>query len=225
MKFDGNILDGWFQDKLSREKVKLSGRSGKLAESARRVGVGLKVVAQALSVKYSRVLRRMVISRVGRIVEGNRESFIVFTLLFIKSNEVQTKLRYVRLLLLYGYIAHPVEHRTFNAEVEGSSPSVPTKYMGEWQSGQLHLTVNQASSDCGGSNPSSPTNMETFPQRLWRGVRVILSDLSGVGSNPAVSCLGFTQKIIFPSSVACYPKPLDDRVPSSRKQKGRLRGY
>ena len=102
MKFDGNILDSWFQDKLSREKVKLSGRSGKLAESARRVGVGLKVVAQALSVKYSRVLRRMVISRVGRIVEGNRESFIVFTLLFIKSNEVQTKLRYVRLLLLYG---------------------------------------------------------------------------------------------------------------------------
>lgn len=26
-----------------------------------------------------------------------------------------------------------------------------------------------------------------FPQRLWRGVRVILSDLSGVGSNPTVS--------------------------------------
>ena len=28
-----------------------------------------------------------------------------------------------------------------------------------------------------------------FPQRLWRGVRVILSDLSGVGSNPTVSNL------------------------------------
>ena len=68
----------------------------------------------------------MVISRVGRIVEGNRESFIVFTLLFIKGNEVQTKLRYVR-LLLYGHIAHLVEHYTFNVEVEGSSPSVPTK--------------------------------------------------------------------------------------------------
>ena len=72
----------------------------------------------------------MVISRVGRIVEGNRESFIVFTLLFIKGNEVQAKLRYVRLLLLYGHIAHSVEHCTFNAEVEGSSPSVPTNYTG-----------------------------------------------------------------------------------------------
>ena len=29
--------------------------------------------------------------------------------------------------------------------------------------------------------------IEDFPQRLWRGVRVILSDLSGVGSNPTVS--------------------------------------
>ena len=26
-----------------------------------------------------------------------------------------------------------------------------------------------------------------FPQRLWRGVRIVLSDLSGVGSNPTVS--------------------------------------
>ena len=32
VKFDGNILDGWFQDKLSREKVKLSGHSGELAD-------------------------------------------------------------------------------------------------------------------------------------------------------------------------------------------------
>ena len=32
MKFDGNILDGWFQDELSREKVKLSGHSGELAD-------------------------------------------------------------------------------------------------------------------------------------------------------------------------------------------------
>ena len=31
--------------------------------------------------------------------------------------------------------------------------------------------------------------IEDFPQRLWRGVRVILSDLSGVGSNPTVSTL------------------------------------
>ena len=31
MKFDRNILDGWFQDKSSREKVKLSGHSGELA--------------------------------------------------------------------------------------------------------------------------------------------------------------------------------------------------
>ncbi|MBQ2885046.1 MAG: hypothetical protein IJE43_15000 [Alphaproteobacteria bacterium] len=31
MKFGGNILEVWFQDEFSREKVKLSGRSGKLA--------------------------------------------------------------------------------------------------------------------------------------------------------------------------------------------------
>ena len=31
MKFDGNILEIWFQDKLNREKVKLSERCGKLA--------------------------------------------------------------------------------------------------------------------------------------------------------------------------------------------------
>ena len=31
MKFDGNILEIWFQDKLNREKVKLSGHSGELA--------------------------------------------------------------------------------------------------------------------------------------------------------------------------------------------------
>ena len=43
------------------------------------------------------------ISRVGRIVGGNRESFIVFILLFIKGNEVQAKLRYVRLLLIWAH--------------------------------------------------------------------------------------------------------------------------
>ena len=31
MKFGGNILEDWFQDELSREKVKLSGHSGELA--------------------------------------------------------------------------------------------------------------------------------------------------------------------------------------------------
>ena len=76
----------------------------------------------------------MVLSRVGRIVGDNREFFIVFILLFTKSNEVQAKLRYVRLLL----------------------------YMGKWQSGQMHLTVNQASSGYGGSNPSLPTKIEYF---------------------------------------------------------------
>ena len=32
MKFDGNILDSWFQDKFNCEKVKLSEHSSKLAE-------------------------------------------------------------------------------------------------------------------------------------------------------------------------------------------------
>ena len=32
MKFGRNILEDWFQDELSREKVKLSGHSGELAE-------------------------------------------------------------------------------------------------------------------------------------------------------------------------------------------------
>ena len=45
MKFDGNILEDWFQDKLSREKVKLSGRSGKLAKQQDELEWGLKVVA------------------------------------------------------------------------------------------------------------------------------------------------------------------------------------
>lgn len=44
----------------------------------------------------------MVLSRVGRVVEDNREFFIVFTLLFTKGNEVQAKLRYVRLLFYMG---------------------------------------------------------------------------------------------------------------------------
>ena len=32
MKFGGNILEVWFQDKFSREKVKLSERSDKLSK-------------------------------------------------------------------------------------------------------------------------------------------------------------------------------------------------
>ena len=32
MKFGRNILEDWFQDELSREKVKLSGHSGELAD-------------------------------------------------------------------------------------------------------------------------------------------------------------------------------------------------
>ena len=50
----------------------------------------------------------MVLSRVGRIVGDNREFFIVFILLFIKSNEAQTKLRYVRLLLILVWEGRPV---------------------------------------------------------------------------------------------------------------------
>ena len=50
----------------------------------------------------------MVLSRVGRIVGDNREFFIVFILLFIKCNEVQTKLRYVRLLLILIWEGRPV---------------------------------------------------------------------------------------------------------------------
>ena len=50
MKFDGNILDDWFQDKLSREKVKLSEHFGELSKlkKGKRVKGRLKVVAQAL---------------------------------------------------------------------------------------------------------------------------------------------------------------------------------
>lgn len=44
MKFGGNILDGWFQNLLSRKKVKLSEHPGELSDG-KRVGVGLKVVA------------------------------------------------------------------------------------------------------------------------------------------------------------------------------------
>lgn len=97
MKFDGNILDGWFQDESSREKVKLSGHSGELA--CRKTSWG-RVASRGLGSirKIFPILRRMVISRVGRIVGGNRESSVVFVLLFIKCNEVQARLRYVRLL-------------------------------------------------------------------------------------------------------------------------------
>ena len=100
MKFDGNILDGWFQDESSREKVKLSGHSGELA--CRKTSWG-RVASRGLGSirKIFPILRRMVISRVGRIVGGNRESSVVFILLFIKCNEVQTKLRYVRLLMFF----------------------------------------------------------------------------------------------------------------------------
>lgn len=38
MKFGGNILETWFQDKFSREKRKLSERSGKLANCKTRWG-------------------------------------------------------------------------------------------------------------------------------------------------------------------------------------------
>ena len=61
--------------------------------------------------------------------------------------------------------------------------------MGEWQSGQLHLTVNQASLWLRWFESILTHQDGNFPQRLWRGVRVILSDLSGVGSNPTVSNL------------------------------------
>lgn len=40
--------------------------------------------------------------------------------------------------------------------VAGSSPVIQNK-IGEWQSGQLHLAVDQASKDFVGSNPTSPT--------------------------------------------------------------------
>ena len=35
VKVVGHILEVWFQDKFSREKVKLSGRSGELARNQR----------------------------------------------------------------------------------------------------------------------------------------------------------------------------------------------
>lgn len=53
MKFDGNILDGWFQDELSREKVELSGHSGELADCKKSWG---RVESRGLGAirKYSR---------------------------------------------------------------------------------------------------------------------------------------------------------------------------
>ena len=45
MKFGWNILEVWFQDKLNREKVKLSEPSGKLAEMLDDLEAGWKVVA------------------------------------------------------------------------------------------------------------------------------------------------------------------------------------
>ena len=76
MKFGGNILDGWFQDELSREKVKLSGRSGELAYCKTSWG---RVESRGLGAirEIFPNTEKMDISRVGRIVEGNRESFIV----------------------------------------------------------------------------------------------------------------------------------------------------
>ena len=40
MKFDRNILEVWFQDEFSREKVKLSEHSGKLAAMLDELGSG-----------------------------------------------------------------------------------------------------------------------------------------------------------------------------------------
>ena len=59
MKFGGNILDGWFQDELSREKVKLSGRSGELAYCKTSWG---RVESRGLGTirKYSGIQRKWV---------------------------------------------------------------------------------------------------------------------------------------------------------------------
>lgn len=59
MKFGGNILDGWFQDELSREKVKLSGHSGELAYCKTSWG---RVESRGLGAirKYSRILRKWI---------------------------------------------------------------------------------------------------------------------------------------------------------------------
>jgi hypothetical protein len=44
------------------------------------------------------------------------------------------------------------------SEVEDeTSPNSGELFTGRWQSGQLHQTVNLASSEFGGSNPSLPT--------------------------------------------------------------------
>ena len=103
MKFDGNILEDWFQDELSREKVKLSGHSGELAYCKTSWGlVESRGLGSIRKIFQNTEKNGNLISRVGRIVGGNRESFIVFTLLFIKGNEVQAKLRYVRLLYYMG---------------------------------------------------------------------------------------------------------------------------
>ena len=40
MKFDRNILEVWFQDKFSREKVKLSEPLGELAAMLEESGLG-----------------------------------------------------------------------------------------------------------------------------------------------------------------------------------------
>ena len=71
-----------------------------------------------------------------------------------------------------------VEQRFCKPQVVGSNPSAsfPTpgrgaynaarseevgeRFTGRWQSGQLHQTVNLASSEFGGSNPSLPTRSE-----------------------------------------------------------------
>ena len=54
MKFDRNILEVWFQDKFSREKVKLSGHLGELSEVADESG---EVESRGLgtSSKYSQM--------------------------------------------------------------------------------------------------------------------------------------------------------------------------
>ncbi len=55
----------------------------------------------------------------------------------------------------FGQRSSGVEQRFCKPSVGGPNPSAGS--MGRWQSGQMHQTVNLASSDFGGSNPSLPT--------------------------------------------------------------------
>lgn len=94
-------------------------------------------------------------------------------------------------------VAQLVEHRFCKPVVVGSSPSASlTQVAGEridsgrWQSGQMHQTVNLASSEYGGSNPSLPSAQNGFRRRAGRSAGVAQlaelqpSKLDVVGSNP-----------------------------------------